>query len=359
MTGRLRSQTGGLFVLTAAVLWGTTGTAATFAPGVSALAIGAAAMGIGGLLQALVGMGKIWASRARLRTVAWEVFAGSVAVAVYPLAFYSSMQLAGVAIGTVVSIGSAPIAAAVIERVLDHRPLMVRWGLSAAAAVGGAVMLCATKMPPAGANGWTTLLGITLGLVAGITYALYSWSAQRMMSRGVERPAAMGAIFGVGGLLLLPVLVASGAPFLASWTNAGVGLYMAIVPMFLGYLAFGRGLASVRASTAIVLTLVEPVVAALLAAIVVGEHIALSGWLGISMVLASVVVVALPIRADYSRRAAGPHRALLEAERAVADGHPRPVGTSTAVVSGAACAAGARRRGAPRALGHPCRAADR
>lgn len=35
-------------VLIAAILWGTTGTAATFAPAVSAVAIGAVAMGFGG-----------------------------------------------------------------------------------------------------------------------------------------------------------------------------------------------------------------------------------------------------------------------------------------------------------------------
>lgn len=47
----------GIFaVLGAAALWGTTGTAATFAPEVGPLAMGAAALGIGGLLQALVAL---------------------------------------------------------------------------------------------------------------------------------------------------------------------------------------------------------------------------------------------------------------------------------------------------------------
>ena len=44
-----------VFVLVAALLWGTTGTAAAMAPGVGPLAIGAAAMGVGGLLQAARG----------------------------------------------------------------------------------------------------------------------------------------------------------------------------------------------------------------------------------------------------------------------------------------------------------------
>ena len=52
-----RGSLGGvLAVLVTSVLWGTTGTAATFAPDVGPLAIGAAALGIGGALQALIAL---------------------------------------------------------------------------------------------------------------------------------------------------------------------------------------------------------------------------------------------------------------------------------------------------------------
>jgi DME family drug/metabolite transporter len=45
----------------------------------------------------------------------WKlVLIGGLAVAVYPLAFYASMRLAGVTIGTVISIGAAPLFAALI-----------------------------------------------------------------------------------------------------------------------------------------------------------------------------------------------------------------------------------------------------
>ena len=83
---------GRLLILVAAVLWGTTGTAATFAPDVSPIAIGAAAMGFGGLLQALIAVRSLRRHAAGLRRQ-WRIVAlGAVAVALYPLAFYSSMQ---------------------------------------------------------------------------------------------------------------------------------------------------------------------------------------------------------------------------------------------------------------------------
>lgn len=102
-------------VLIAAILWGTTGTAATYAPGLSPLAIGAVAMGIGGLLQGIIAATTIIRQRALIIQNWYFLLTGSVAVAVYPLAFYASMHNAGVTVGTVISIGSAPILSALIE----------------------------------------------------------------------------------------------------------------------------------------------------------------------------------------------------------------------------------------------------
>ena len=316
---------GALFVVAASVLWGTTGTAATFAPSVSPLAIGAVAMGIGGLLQA--------ALAARLIRLQWRgirqrwrlVLPAAAAVAVYPLAFYSSMHLSGVAVGTVVSIGSAPVAAALIERFADHKPLTGRWTVGAVLGIGGAALLSFAGHSLAGpssagpssagpssagpitaghgavadggtsaaesATQWASTAGIALGLVAGGTYALYSWGAHRLIAGGVTSRAAMGSVFGLGGLLLMPVLALTGAPLLASWTNASVGAYMAVVPMFAGYLLFGWGLARIRASTATGISLLETVVAAALAVLVVGERLPALGWLGAAVVLGSLFIL--------------------------------------------------------------------
>ena len=111
----------------------------------------------------------------------------------------------------------------------------------------------------------------------------------------MRSPVAMGATVGLGGLLRLPVLIVSGGPFLASWNNAAVGIYMAAVPMFLGYLCFGYGLAHVQASMATIITLLEPVVAAVLAVIVVGERLPLLGWIGVALIVGCLAIVTLPV----------------------------------------------------------------
>lgn len=265
------------------MLWGTTGTAATFSTA-GPLAIGAAALGIGGLLQAAIAIPHLRAEAGKLRHHLGILLLGALAVAVYPLAFYSSMSLAGVAIGSVVSLASAPIASGLIERFVDRRRLSAWWALAVALGVIGSVLLAVSKVGDPAASGRRVLLGIVLGLVAGASYATYSRAAQRLMECGASRAASMGAVFGGGGLLLVPVLLATGAQHLASVQNLGVAAYMALVPMFLGYVLFGYGLAQVPASTATTITLSEPAVAAILAVAVVGERLSPVGWAGLALI---------------------------------------------------------------------------
>lgn len=284
---------GVLAVAAAALLWGTTGTAATFAPSAGPLAIGAAALGIGGILQALIAPRALRRAAPQLRA-RWRIVAvGGLSVAVYPLAFYSSMHLAGVAVGTVVSLASAPLAAGVMERVLDDRRLGARWWSAAALGIAGSVLLCAARLGDAQGDPAGTVLGILLGLVAGITYAAYSWAAAALMTGGIPRAAAMGSVFGLGGLLLMPVLLATGAPLVASASAFAVAAYMALVPMFLGYVMFGLGLARVGAGTATTITLLEPAAATVLAVLVVGERLTPIGWIGLALIGASVVLLSI------------------------------------------------------------------
>jgi drug/metabolite transporter, DME family len=140
------------------------------------------------------------------------------------------------------------------------------------------------------------VLGIALGLLAGFTYALYSWGAARVMRCGLPSQPVMGAVFGLGGILLLPVLALTGAPIITSGSNLAVAAYLAIVPMFLGYILFGCGLATVAASTATTVSLLEPAAAALIAVVVLREHLPSIGLLGLELLFASLVITATNTR---------------------------------------------------------------
>lgn len=286
---------GFIAVLLAAFLWGTTGTVASFAPHLSPLTIGAAAMGGGGLLQALLARKSIISHLPHIKANSVMLSVGVISVFVYSLAFYSSMHYAGITIGTVVSIGTAPLFTALLERVFDRKPLSMAWLVSFVLGVTGVVLLSLgeshTTANTEGLSQHRQILGIGLGGVAGLTYALYSWAAKRMIDQGLDAKATMGMIFGLGALLLLPTLWMTGSNLFEENINLYVVGYMMLIPMFLGYVLFGYGLKTVPASKAITLTLFEPLVAAVLAILLVGEQIAPIGWFG--MLLISICLALL------------------------------------------------------------------
>jgi DME family drug/metabolite transporter len=297
---------GAAAVTLTSILWGTTGTAASFAPTVGPLAIGAAALGIGGMLQGVIAIPSLISQRELLRANWKTVVLGALAVGLYPLAFYSSMRLAGVAVGSVISLATAPLFSGMLERIIERCPLSSTWMLAAALGILGSVLLCVSDLASGAHNahsahgaGSAVIPGILLALVAGATYASYSWAVKHLLTQGLPRPAAMGSVFALGGVLLMPVLVLTGGPILASRNSLLVAVYMALIPMFLGYLLFGYGLARLEASTATTITLLEPAVAAVLAVLVVGERLSILGWVGVSLF---AVVLILIMRGSSTQR---------------------------------------------------------
>ncbi|MEK5761425.1 DMT family transporter [Acinetobacter junii] len=294
-TSNLSSHSGFIAVLIASILWGTTGTAASYAPNLSPLAIGAIAMGGGGLLQALLAHKKILDHLPQIKSYYSLLLIGMISVAIYPLAFYSSMRMAGITIGTVVSIGSAPLFTALLEKIFDKKALSLKWFISFIFGVIGVLLLSVGETHSHGPTQSISIdqktIGIILGLIAALTYSLYSWAAKKMIDRGVDSKASMGLIFGFGALILLPTLFFTGSNLFDESVNLYVVAYMMLIPMFLGYLLFGYALKTISASTATTLTLFEPLVAALFAVLLVGEQLAPIGWVGMVLIFVCLAVL--------------------------------------------------------------------
>lgn len=294
-----------LAVLLAAVLWGTTGTVAHFAPaGSSALAIGLATFGIGGVVLAAVSLRRVVAVLRRRANLAW-LLAGAVGVVLYPAAYYPSMTLAGVAVGNVVALGSGPIFAALLEWAVDRSRPDARWTIATGVAVVGIVLLAVgghggaatdASAGPDATGGRDAAAGVALALLAGFGYALYAFAGARLIGRGASATGAMGALFLVGGLACLGWLAVVGLGPLATLEGAATIAYLALVPMALAYLLFGYALRAMPSSSATTLALAEPVVATLLAVLVVGERPSGIGWAGLVVVAAGIALLAAPAR---------------------------------------------------------------
>ncbi|WP_165314084.1 DMT family transporter [Vibrio ziniensis] len=291
-------------VVLASVFWGTTGTAASFAPDISPLAIGASAMGGGGLLLMINARRKLIGDMATLLQQYKLLLCGGAAVAIYPLAFYTSMRLSGVAIGTLISIASAPFFTVLLERLISKKQISLQWVVSFIVGTVGIVLLTLGKEQSvhSDASSMLQLLGIALGLIAALTYASYSWAARGMIERGVSSQSAMASMFGLAATLLLPSLFITGDNLFADTKHTAVVIYMATIPMFLGYLLFGYALKHLEASTATLITLLEPAIATLFAVALVGERFTVIGWYGFAFILVCLVLQVLPVQTFRFRK---------------------------------------------------------
>ena len=287
---------GAIAILAAAAAWGSTGTAAHFAPGgASPVSVGAARILIGGSL--LFGLAVSHrGQRAELRGLVRApgaaraaLIAAAVSVGGYQLAFFSAVRLTGVAVGTMVAIGSAPVLTGLISRLTGGPRLTGRW----MAATAGAVAGCAVLISGGSAAG-VSLLGVGLALIAGLCYAVYAITAARLISTGTGERAVMGVLFGAGAVLLAPVLAASSPGWLLTVRGAAVAAYLGVVTTAVAYLLYGRGLRSVPAPVAVTLGLAEPVVAALLALVVLGERLRPEAVAGVVLVGLALAVLVVP-----------------------------------------------------------------
>ena len=182
---------GAWLVLAAAACWGTTGTAQAFAPdGATPLAIGAVRLAVGGTALLLLAL-----SRRRLHRQGWRPWPTAIAIsgiALYQVCFFSAVRATGVAAGTVVAIGSAPILAGLIGLVfLGERPTP-RWIVATAFAVVGCTLLVT-----GGGELTVNPLGVLLALGAGGSYAAYTAASKELLR--AQHPDAVSAVAFFGG----------------------------------------------------------------------------------------------------------------------------------------------------------------
>ncbi len=301
-----RPAGGAVAVLAGAAAWGSTGTAAHFAPAAaSSVSIGSARIVLGGLVLLAIALRTAQGRRAAggliagSRTVRGSLVLAATAVSGYQLCFFTAVRMTGVAIGTVVAIGSAPVFTGVLSRLTGGPRLDRRWILATAAAVAGCAVLV-TGGRSAGASPG----GVMLALAAGLCYAVYAVAAARLISAGNREATVMGLLFGGGAVLLAPVLATSSPGWLLTSRGLAVTVYLGIVTTVLAYLLYGRGLRTVPAPVAVTLGLAEPVIAAMLGLVVLGERLTPTALMGLVLVGLALAALAVGGRRDSAQASA-------------------------------------------------------
>ncbi len=285
-----------VFVVLAAVLFGTSGTARELGPdSASSLSVGAARITIGSVVLWIVVVANRrrdpLPSAASLGPLRPLLAIGGCGVAIYTPLFFVAVDRAGVAIGTVVAIASGPFFAAGLDWVFRRvRPTAAWLRGTLVTVVGVTVLIVAVDSGGTGVDQF----GVLAALAAGFGYATYSVTSKATMERGLASTTALAIPFTIGVVVVLVVLALSegeSPSWLSTPGGLAMALYLGVVATGLAYVLFGLGLRRLTSATAVTLVLAEPLTAALLAAAVLDEVIPWVGWLGVAAVMGGLVLV--------------------------------------------------------------------
>jgi DME family drug/metabolite transporter len=289
---------GGVEAMTAACLWGSSGVFAVhlFRMGVPPETVA--------LVRPLIGVAILVAGflvfrRAALRIGVRELLflglGGGAAVGVFQIAYQQSIDAAGVPT-TVALLYLAPaLVAAVSGPLLGEWPSRVRLALIALTLLG--VWLTVSGAEQVEARFGATGLG--WGALAAGAYAAYTLFGRYATPRFGSARTVVYSTAGACAFLAVAVPAAPGPLTLPASPDAWLlltafGALTIAGAQFLFFDALGR----IEASSASVVTAVEPVVAALLATTLLSQGLSPLGWIGIALVVAGVAGVGLTSRRE-------------------------------------------------------------
>ena len=161
-----------------------------------------------------------------------------------------------------------------------------------------ALVLCSLGAGLTVGGGEGSALGIALGVSSAVIYSIYIVVGARL-TRGVDSLASTTIICAASGLVYIvmsTIRVKSGTPIAFPGDAMGwaATIAIALVSTVAAILTFFAGLQRLGAARASMLSTIEPVVTVVLAAAVLGEHIAMSQAIGGALILAGVLWLAKP-----------------------------------------------------------------
>ena len=271
-----------------ALLWGTTGVAVRIVherTGLTAVPIGCLRLAVAGVaVFAVLGPRGARSAVDLVRRDPWLTVGAGIGLGSYQALYFVGVQDVGVSISTLVSLGVAPVALTVVAAVRRRRVPGVLQTVTVLAAVGGLVLI---SLKPGGGSGSHPAIGLLASFGAGAGYAATTL-LNRRVARDGDALLLTGLTSAIGAVVLVPIAVANGLWWPSDAVASGWLVYIGVVTTVVAYALFFTGLKTVASETAGVLTLIEPLAAAILAAIVVHESLSALGVVGAALMLAAI-----------------------------------------------------------------------
>lgn len=291
-------------VVLGAVLWGTgglTGAALGRAGELDPVAVAAwRLLAGGGLLLAGLGVAGRLRGVSRTRAVVRRVVLTAALVAVYQGCYFAAVARVSVSTATLVALGAAPVMVATATALRRRRRPPARTLVALALALSGlALLVTAPAVASTGSadGSGTDVLGVLLALAAAAAFATMTLLNRRPVPGLAPLPLTAWS-FTCGGLLLVPLAAtawAGGFGVPATGTGWALLVFLGLVPTAAAWGAYFSGLRTVPATTAALLALLEPLTAAVGAALLLDERLGPAGIAG-GIALATAVALLRPRR---------------------------------------------------------------
>lgn len=276
----------------AAALFGTAGTAQALGPaGVTPTAIAEMRLGLGGLL--MLALLPVLGQRI---TSVWRflrmplVWLAALCCLLYQVLYFTGVQYAGVALGSLLVMGSVPVFAGLLGAFVGHR-IIGSWLAATAVCITGLVLLSLDGIQGGDAK------GVAAAIAGGFFGSIFVLVTKALIDRGEAPVQANIASYLIAGVALLPLLFL--LPQSLNWvltvSGALLALYLGFFAMALPNILWVKGLTALAPGPSSTLMLTEPAVATLLGIMVLGETLTLAGVIGLVLVMVGLLLQGLTL----------------------------------------------------------------
>jgi DME family drug/metabolite transporter len=209
--------------------------------------------------------------------------------ALFQASYFTAVSLTSVSLATLVTIGSSPVLVLLVSR---RRAGRRQFRAVVLALVGLALLVGLPADAPAAPDAGAVLAGSAFALLAAAGFSLMTLLAARPVP-GLDEATTTGLGFTIGGALLLPVAAATaGVGFAVDAGSVALLVALGLVPTAVAYTCYFRGLRSASAGVGVLMALLEPLTAAVLAALLLGDRLGVPGIVGGLLLGAALVLTA-------------------------------------------------------------------
>ncbi|GEM_PF-364496 len=218
------------------------------------------------------------------------LFSG-IMISISQASYFAAIRYTGVTIATLLTISISPLVVSGVSVALKLETINKR--IIAAllcALIGGALLVGLGAPNDLQAEPQNLALGTFFSVIAALTYAGVIVCG-RFLAGGYHPLQVTAISFAAGTIMLVILNLFSGIVVVQTTQGWLLVLYLGFVPTALGYWWFQKGLRSVSATTASIVAMLDPVVAAVLAWILFNETLAPAGIIGAALLLLSVYLL--------------------------------------------------------------------